>query len=76
MCTSNTPNSSIKTRRQNVLISLVFSRFILHKWKNHFSEMKGMWGCNFMKKKGNKKMPKQRHKVVQPHPYIFVIPYA
>ena len=45
-----------------------------NKWKNNFSEMKGDVGmsCHLMKKKGNKKMPTQRQKVIQPHPYIFV----
>ena len=50
----------------------------LYKWKNHFSEMKGDVGmsCHLMKKKGNKKMPTQRQKVIQPHPYIFVFQCA
>ena len=51
---------------------------IVYKWKNHFSEMKGDVGmsCHLMKKKGNKKMPTQRQKVIQPHPYIFVFQCA
>ena len=50
----------------------------VHKLKNHFSEMKGDVGmsCHLMKKKGNKKMPTQRQKVIQPHPYIFVFQCA
>ena len=32
--------------------------------------------CYLMKKKGNKKMPTQRKKVIQPHPYIFVLAYS
>ena len=33
----------------------------IYKWKNHFSEMKG---CQFMKKKGNKKMPRPRQEII------------
>ena len=35
----------------------------LYKWKNHFYEMKRD-GCQCMKKKGNKKMPTPRHKLI------------
>ena len=43
-----------------------------NKWKNHFSEMKGDVGMSLHEKERNKKMPTQRQKVIQPHPYIFV----
>ena len=36
-----------------------------NKWKNHFSEMKGM---SPHEKEKNKMMPTQRQKVIQPHP--------
>ena len=35
-----------------------------NKWKKHFHEMKGDVGCQVMKKKGNKKMPSPRHKLI------------
>ena len=34
--------------------------------------MKGDVGMSLHEKERNKKMPTQRQKVIQPHPYIFV----
>ena len=68
--------TSVNTSIRNKL--RMMERLIANKWKNHFSEMKGDVGmsCHLMKKKGNKKMPTQRQKVIQPHPYIFVFQCA
>ena len=35
----------------------------IHKWKNHFYEMKGDVGMSLHEKERNKKMPTPRHKV-------------
>ena len=37
---------------------------IRYKWKNHFHEMKGDVGMSGHEKKGNKKMPTPRQKVI------------
>ena len=39
------------------------ARHHVHKWKNHFYEMKGDVGMSLHEKERNKKMPTPRHKV-------------
>ena len=36
----------------------------VHKWKNHFYDMKGDVGMSLHEKKGNKKMSTPRHKLI------------
>ena len=36
----------------------------VYKWKNYFYEMKGDVGMSVHEKKGNKKMPTPRHKLI------------
>ena len=52
---------------------------LCYKWKNHFSDMKGDVGmsCHFMKKKGNKKMPRPRQEIIDnPIPTSLFMCYA
>ena len=49
----------------------------LHKWKNHFSEMKGDVGMSHHEKEGNKKMPIPRQEIIDnPIPTSLFMYYA
>ena len=46
------------------LLGVYISQNEWNKWKNHFYEMKGDVGMSSHEKKGNKKMPSPRHKLI------------
>ena len=49
----------------------------VHKWKNHFSEMKGDVGMSHHEKEGNKKIPIPRQEIIDnPIPTSLFMYYA
>ena len=50
-------------KRGFILRTLSVQQAKVHKWKNHFYEMKGDVGMSLHEKERNKKMPTPRHKV-------------